>query len=111
MATLPETAVAILPAPAISDFDAVVLGGFQQDDSFFLQAPLLGEAGFAVGPPQADDDAAAAAGGPLQEGRSPTPGDQEAVALDDEATLAYRALASLPMGAADWPAEGYLEAQ
>lgn len=113
MATLPEAAVAILPGPSMTDYDAVVLGGFQQDDSLFGGAPFLGEAApAAVTPvPKADE---AAAGPPLQEGRLPSAGLESAALGDrlggDEETLAYRALASLPLGAAGWLSEGDLPA-
>lgn len=108
MANLPESAVAVLPAPAVSDFDAVVLGGFQQDNSLF-GSPLADGSGPIFQPEPKADEAAAVM--PVQEGRLVPRSGLESAALDDEEALAYRALASLPLGASSWPLGAAVDAQ
>ena len=107
MASLPESAVATLPAPAVSDFDAVVLGGFQQDNSF-LAAPGVTGADVAGSTPDPVVEEEAAIGHPLQEGLRDLLGDQEAVTLADD--LAYEELASLPQGGSSWLDRDFLRA-
>ena len=103
MATLPESAVAVLPAPAVSDFDAVVLGGFRQDDS--LGASDLRDEIKPVSAPT-PTPGEAAADTPLQEGLVAPRSGLDAAALTDEESLAFRALASLPMAVDGWPVDG-----
>ena len=103
MASLPESAVATLPAPSFSDFDAVVLGGFQQDDGFLSSPQVDGAAVAGPSDEAVTVEEEAAVGHPLQEGRGDLRRDQEAIS---EADLAYRELASLPLGSSEWLAEG-----